>query len=339
LYRHSRFTLERIRIVEMKTLITGAGGFIGSHLAERCVEMGYEVRAFVRYNSSNSWGWLDNSKHKHHMEIVLGDIRDFDSVARAVKGRNVIFHLAALIGIPYSLVSPLAYVKTNIEGTYNVLEAAKNANVESVIITSTSETYGTAQYVPIDEKHPNVGQSPYAASKISADQLAVSYHRSFRLPVRIVRPFNTFGPRQSARAVIPTIIAQVLGGKDEIRLGNLKPTRDLTFVKDTANAFVEIQRSKSLDGETINVGMNMEVSIEELVTQVCDMTGKKVSVISDDERIRPDNCEVERLVCDNRKILSRTHWRPAYDLRSGLKETIEWCTGHLYYYKAEVYNV
>ena len=231
-----------------KVFISGATGFIGSHLAELCVEEGYNVVAFDRYNPNNDWGWLEHSEYCEYMEIILGDIRDFDSVSKALKGCSHLFHLAALIGIPYSYVSPLAYIRTNIEGTYNVLEAARLSGCEQVLITSTSETYGTAQYTPIDEEHPMVGQSPYSASKIGADQIAVSYYRSFNLPVKIVRPFNTYGPRQSSRAIIPTIISQILGGKDEILLGNLAPTRDLTFVRDTASGFIEILRADGLYG-------------------------------------------------------------------------------------------
>jgi len=224
----------------LKVLVTGSGGFIGSHLAEKCIEKGYTVRAFVRYNSNNRWGWLDSSPYKKDFEVITGDIRDFDSVFNAVKGCDAVFHLAALIGIPYSYTSPLAYIKTNIEGTYNILQASKELDVSHILVTSTSETYGTAQYVPIDENHPAVGQSPYSATKIAADQLAISYYRSFGLPVKIVRPFNTYGPRQSARAIIPTIISQILAGKKEIKVGSLNPTRDLTFVSDTCRGFLEI---------------------------------------------------------------------------------------------------
>ena len=244
-----------------KVLITGATGFIGSHLVELFVEQGFQVVAFDRYNPNNHWGWLENSKYKNEIEVILGDVRDYDSISKAIKGCSAVLHLAALIGIPYSYVSPLAYIRTNVEGSYNVLEAAKNLELDQVLITSTSETYGTAQYVPIDEKHPLVGQSPYAATKIAADQLALSYHRSFGLPVKIVRPFNTFGPRQSARAVIPTIISQGLNGSKNLKLGNLEPTRDLTYVKDTCSAFLEIYESEIFFGKATNVGMNTEISI------------------------------------------------------------------------------
>ena len=242
-------------------LITGATGFIGSHLAEYCVEQNFDVIAFDRYNPNNNWGWLEYSSYKNDIQVILGDIRDYDSVYKAMKGCSSVFHLAALIGIPYSYTSPLAYIRTNIEGTYNVLEAAKNLKLEQVLITSTSETYGTAQYVPIDEKHPMVGQSPYSASKIAADQLATSYYKSFELPVKIVRPFNTYGPRQSARAIIPTIFSQIISGKKEIKIGSITPTRDLTFVKDTCCGFIEIMKSDALYGSVANIGMNEEISI------------------------------------------------------------------------------
>ena len=323
----------------MKILITGSGGFIGSHLTERCVELGYEVRAFVRYNSDNRWGWLDYSRYKAEIEVVTGDIRDYDSVYNALKGCDAIFHLAALIGIPYSYVSPLAYIKTNIEGTYNVLQSAKELGTKQILITSTSETYGTAQYVPIDEKHPVVGQSPYSATKIAADQLAISYFRAFSLPVKIVCPFNTYGPRQSARAVIPTIITQLLSGKTDLNLGNTSPTRDLTFVKDTTNGFIEMFNSEKLYGEVTNIGMNEEISIGALANLIADIIGKRITFTTDEQRVRPENSEVERLRCDNSKILAKTHWRPLYDLRKGLEETIEWIKSNLNHYKAEIYNV
>jgi dTDP-glucose 4,6-dehydratase len=245
-------------------LVTGGGGFIGSHLVECLMPLSRHVKAFVHYNSKNNWGWLEQSPYKKEIEVVAGDIRDYDSVYQSVKGCSVVFHLAALIGIPYSYVSPQAYIKTNVEGTNNILQASKELNVEQVLLTSTSETYGTAQYVPIDEKHPSVGQSPYSATKIAADQLGVSYYKSFGLPVKIVRPFNTYGPRQSARAVIPTIISQILSGKNVLILGNLHPTRDLTFVKDTVDGFIEIAKSKDLFGESTNIGMDDEVSVGEL---------------------------------------------------------------------------
>ncbi|MBI2966364.1 MAG: SDR family NAD(P)-dependent oxidoreductase, partial [Bacteroidetes bacterium] len=280
----------------MKTvLITGAGGFIGSHLAEHCAEKGYKVKAFVRYNSMNFWGWLEHSPRKNDMEIISGDIRDFNSVMDAMNGCDSVFHLAALIGIPYSYVAPLEYIKTNVEGTYNVLEAARKLNIRNIIVTSTSETYGTAQYVPIDEKHPLVGQSPYSASKIAADHLAVSYYRSFGLPVKIIRPFNCYGPRQSARAIIPTVITQILEGRKKINTGNTHPTRDLTFVKDLAKGYLALSGAKGLAGEATNFGNKKEISIRDLISLISDLMGKKVSVVSEKKRIRPGKSEVERL--------------------------------------------
>ncbi len=320
-------------------LITGAGGFIGSHLAERCVELGYNVRAFVHYNARNHWGWLETSPLKASMEVISGDIRDFDAVFDATQGCGAVFHLAALIGIPYSYRSPLAYIKTNVEGTYNVLEAGRRRGLDSILVTSTSETYGTAQYMPIDESHPLVGQSPYSASKIAADQLAISYYRSFHLPVKVVRPFNTFGPRQSARAVIPTIVTQILNGSSEVRLGNLRPTRDMTYVKDTVEGFVEIYRSSGLFGEVTNVGMNETISVGNLVKLIAELLQRQVTVKEEEERIRMDGSEVERLQCNNARILAKTKWRPRYTLRQGLSETIGWLKEHMDLYKPEMYNV
>ena len=320
-------------------LVTGATGFIGSHLAEFCAEKGFNVVVLDRYNPNNHWGWLEDSEYKNDMEVILGDVRDYDSVSKAMKGCDAVFHLAALIGIPYSYVSPLAYIRTNVEGTYNVLEAAKNLKLQQVLITSTSETYGTAQYTPIDEKHSLVGQSPYSASKIAADQLAISYYRSFELPVKIVRPFNTYGPRQSARAVIPTIIMQGLSGSKDLKLGNLEPTRDLTFVKDTCNAFLEIYRSKGFLGEVTNVGMNSEVSIGELVKEIMKIMAVDLPVISEEKRIRPENSEVERLVCNNEKLLNGSSWKPEYDLKQGLLETIIWFQENNQSYKQEHYHI
>ena len=308
----------------MKILITGAAGFIGSHLAELCAEQGFEVVAFDHYNSNNDLGWLEGSKYKDYMEIILGDIRDYDSVYKAMKGCKAVFHLAALIGIPYSYVSPLAYIRTNIEGTYNVLEAARNFELEHVIITSTSETYGTAQYVPIDENHPLVGQSPYSASKIAADQLALSYYKSFDLPVKIARPFNTYGPRQSSRAVIPTIITQGLNGSEELKLGNLEPSRDLTFVKDTCSAFLEIFHSDNFFGQVTNIGMNMEISVGELAYEIMKIMGIDPSILLEKIRIRPKKSEVDRLVCNSTRLTSGSDWKPSYNLQQGLAETILW---------------
>ncbi|HVA99325.1 MAG TPA: NAD-dependent 4,6-dehydratase LegB [Bacteroidia bacterium] len=321
-----------------KILITGAGGFIGSHLTEKCVELGYQVKVLLHYNSKNNWGWLEQSAVKKNIEVVTGDIRDYDSVSDAMKDCSEVFHLAALIGIPYSYVSPLAYIKTNVEGTYNVLESARKQQLENVIITSTSETYGTAQYVPIDEKHPLVGQSPYSASKIGADQLAISYFRSFNLPVKIVRPFNTYGPRQSARAIIPTVITQILDGKKTIKLGNITPTRDLTFVKDTANGFIEISKAEKLNGTVTNIGMQEEIAVGDLVQLISELMEKNILIETDSQRVRPDKSEVERLFCNNEKIKQTTKWKPDYTLKSGLLETINWFKEHHFSYKSDIYN-
>ena len=322
-----------------KALVTGAAGFIGSHLTELLVRERWNVKAFVRYNSNNNWGWLEKSKVRDNIEIVTGDIRDYDFVLKAMKDCDTIFHLAALIGIPYSYVSPLAYIRTNIEGTYNILQAAREIRPNNILITSTSETYGSAQYIPIDEKHPMVGQSPYSATKIGADQLALSYYLSFDLPVKIVRPFNTYGPRQSARAIIPTVISQILNGKKEIILGNLTPTRDLTFVKDTTKGFYEIFKSNKLFGEITNIGMNSEISIGDLVKRISKLMGSDIGIISDEQRIRPDKSEVERLYCDNTKLLTNTNWKPDYNLITGLQETIKWIENNMNYFKPEMYNV
>lgn len=322
-----------------KVLVTGAGGFIGSHLAETLVAQGHSVRAFVRYNSRNNWGWLEQSEYRDDMEVIAGDIRNYDSVYDAINGCDTIFHLAALIGIPYSYVSPLAYIRTNIEGSYNVLQVARKLSTDNVLVTSTSETYGTAQYVPIDEKHPLVGQSPYSASKIAADQLAISYFRSFGLPVKIVRPFNTYGPRQSARAIIPTVIAQILSRAKSVKLGNLHPTRDLTYIKDTVNGFIEIAKCDKLVGEVTNVGMNKEVSIGDLVRLIAELMDAQVNIETDTDRIRCTASEVERLRCNNEKLTANSSWSPEYDLKRGLRETIEWFRHNRAAYKACVYNV
>jgi len=329
-------------LLDKKTiLITGGTGFIGSHLAERCVEEGFDVIVFDRYNPNNNWGWLEQSVYKNDVKVILGDLRDYDSVYKAMQGCGAIFHLAALIGIPYSYVSPLAYIRTNIEGTYNVLEAAKNLKTDQVLIASTSETYGNAQYTPIDESHPLVGQSPYSATKIAADQLALSYYRSFELPIKIVRPFNTYGPRQSSRAVIPTIVAQLLNGKISIELGNLSPTRDLTYVTDTCNGFIEIFQSDSLFGEVTNIGVNSEISIGELVQFIANLMGVVLTIESSNDRVRPKNSEVERLICDNSKLLKHTHWKPKYTLEQGISEVIEWMKNpeNLGMFKPEQYSV
>jgi len=323
----------------VKALVTGAAGFIGSHLVEYLVSKGIEVRAFVRYNSRNNWGWLEESSVKEKIEVYTGDIRDCDSVKDAVKGVDVVFHLAALIGIPYSYVSPLAYIKTNVEGTYNVLQAARELHIQRVVHTSTSEVYGTAQYVPIDEKHPINPQSPYAATKSGADQLAVTFYRSFGLPVSVIRPFNTFGPRQSARAVIPTIITQILAGKKKINLGNLDTTRDMNYVLNTVEGFWQVGLHDNSVGEVINLGSGREISIGDLANLIADLIGEKIEIEVDQQRIRPEKSEVERLLCDSTKARELTGWKPRYSLEEGLKATIGWLKEHMQYYKPDIYNV
>lgn len=324
-----------------KVFITGAEGFIGSHLTERLVELGADVTALVQYNSFNNWGWIDpfDKNVKDHINVVTGDIREYDGMKRIIKGQDVVFHLASLIAIPYSYLSPMAYVRTNMEGTTNVLEACREYDVEKIIHTSTSETYGTALYVPIDEKHPMQGQSPYSASKIAADKMAESYHRSFGSPVATIRPFNTYGPRQSARAVIPTIISQILSGKNEIKLGSLTPTRDFNYVKDTAEAFVKIAESDKTVGEVINAGSNFEISIGDTVRKIIDIIGRDVKIVCDDQRIRPEKSEVNRLWADNTKIKELTDWTPKYSIDEGLEETIEWIKNNMQYFKTDIYNV
>lgn len=323
----------------MKVLVTGAGGFIGSHLCEALVEKGYEVKAFVRYNSRNFWGWIENSPYKSTIEVVAGDIRDYDSVEDAVKGVDMVFHLAALIGIPYSYVSPLAYIKTNIEGAYNILQAARESNAKKVIHTSTSEVYGTAQFVPIMEDHPINPQSPYSATKASADFLALSFYHSFDLPLAIIRPFNTYGPRQSARAVIPTIITQILSGKRKIKTGSLHPTRDLTYVKDTVESFIAVAESEKSIGEVINIGMNFEISIGDLGKLISKLMNVEIEMEVEKERQRPEKSEVERLWADNKKAKELLGWFPKYTLEKGLRETIEWFKENLHLYKSEIYNI
>jgi len=322
-----------------KILVTGAGGFIGSHLTEELVRRGYKVKAFIKYNSRNNWGWLDNSEYIDDIEILTGDIRDYDSVFNALEKCTSVFHLAALIGIPYSYISPLAYIRTNVEGTYNVLQASRERKLGNVIITSTSETYGTAQYIPINEKHPSVGQSPYSASKIAADQLAVSYFRSFALPVKIVRPFNTYGPRQSARAVIPSVIIQAASGSKTIRLGNLEPTRDLTYVDDCVNGFFEVFKSSKLWGEEINIGSGYEISIRDISLKILELMGSEAKLAEDKDRIRPEDSEVEKLICDNTKITNLTNWTPKFSLEEGLENTVKWFENNLNRYKSKIYNV
>lgn len=322
-----------------KILVTGAAGFIGSHLVEELVGRGYEVRAFVRYNSRSQWGWLEGLPCLKDIEVYAGDIRDYDSVRDAVRGVDIVFHLAALIGIPYSYVSPLAYIKTNVEGTYNILQAAREEGVKRVVHTSTSEVYGTARYVPIDEDHPLQAQSPYAASKIAADQMALSYYRSFGLPVVVVRPFNTFGPRQSARAVIPTIITQALAGHEVIRLGNLTPTRDFNYVRDTVSGMIAVGLSEKAVGQVLNIGSSREISIRDLVGQIESIVGRKIAVEQEDVRVRPGSSEVDRLLCNNRLAYELAGWRPQYTLEEGLLETVQWFEENLVLYKPNLYNI
>lgn len=324
-----------------KILVTGADGFIGSHLTEELVKSGYEVKAFAYYNSFNTWGWLDTLPEDimSHVEVFQGDIRDPHGVKEAMKGCNAVFHLAALIAIPFSYHSPDTYVDTNIKGTLNVLQAARELELERVLVTSTSEVYGTAQYVPIDEKHPFQGQSPYSATKIGADRLAESFHRSFNLPVTIVRPFNTYGPRQSARAVIPTIITQLLGGKTEIKLGSLTPTRDFNYVKDTAHGFIEIYKSAKTIGEEINIATQNEISIGELAEELIGQINPNAKIVCDEQRLRPENSEVNRLLGCNKKIQDLTDWTPKYTFSQGLAETIEFLRNNLEHYKIDIYNL
>ncbi|MBK9480259.1 MAG: SDR family oxidoreductase [Bacteroidetes bacterium] len=326
-----------------KILVTGADGFIGSHLVEQLLEEGKQVRAFVYYNSFNSWGWLDTltQEKKDKIEFFAGDVRDPYGVRAAMKGCDCVYHLAALIAIPYSYHSPDNYVDTNIKGTLNIVQAARDLNIERVLVTSTSEVYGTALRVPIDETHPRQGQSPYSATKIGADAIADSFYRSFNLPVTIVRPFNTYGPRQSARAVIPTIITQLMAGKKEIKLGALHPTRDLLFVKDTVRGFIAIANSQKTIGEEVNIATQQEISIKDLAQKLIDRINPAAQIISDDVRLRPEKSEVERLLGSAQKIKSLTDWTPQYSLDEGLNATIDWFSkeDNRKNYKADIYNV
>jgi NAD dependent epimerase/dehydratase len=317
-------------------LVTGAAGFIGSHLVERLVREGANVRAFVLYTSDGSWGWLDHSDVKEEIEVVLGDVQDAESVLGAMEGADVAFHLAALIAIPYSYSAPFSYVRTNVEGTLNVLQAARKTGIERVVHTSTSEVYGTAQRVPIAEDHPLQGQSPYSASKIGADKLAESFFLSYGLPVATLRPFNTYGPRQSARAIIPTIVTQALGGAD-IRLGNLAPTRDLTFVQDTVDAFVRIADCADALGQVVNVGTGREICVGDLAELVLRLLGRQLPVVADPERTRPEGSEVERLCADASRARDLMGWEPQWTLEAGLGETIAWIGENLDRYRLGVY--
>jgi NAD dependent epimerase/dehydratase len=336
-----------LNIRKKKILVTGADGFIGSHLTEQLVKQGCNVRAFVYYNSFNSWGWLDHLPEDitSQLEVFAGDIRDPHGVKQAMKGCDIVFHLAALIAIPYSYHSPDTYIDTNVKGTLNVVQAARELNVEKVVHTSTSEVYGTARFVPITEEHPLQGQSPYSASKIGADQIAMSFYTSFQTPVSIIRPFNTYGPRQSARAVIPTIITQIASGQQSIKLGSLHPTRDFNYVKDTVQGFIAVAEAEQSVGEVINIGSNYEVSIEETVQMIAEVMGVDITIECDDQRIRPEKSEVERLWADNSKAKRLLGWEPLYGgkegLKRGLQETAIWFTNpdNLKQYKAGVYNI
>ena len=323
---------------DKQVLVTGSGGFIGSHLVERLVVEGARVRALIRYSSDGRWGWLDHSANKNDIEVVRGDVVDFEFVRRVVSKCNIVFHLAALIGIPYSYQAPMAYVRTNVEGTLNIMSAALEADVLRVVHTSTSEVYGSAQYIPIDENHPLVGQSPYAATKIGADKIAEAFHLSFGLPVVILRPFNTFGPRQSTRAVIPTIITQALSGR-EIRLGSLSPTRDMNFVSNTVDAFIKSAESEAVIGKVINAGSGREISIGELTQLICDMIGVNPVVQSDDYRIRPKESEVDRLLADNTQARTVLGWKPIISLEEGLQRTIKWHQANKDRFRVKEYSI
>lgn len=326
-----------------KVLVTGADGFIGSHLVEHLICSGFRVKAFVYYNSFNSWGWLDTFPKEilDQIEIFTGDIRDPNGVKVAMKDCSIVYHLAALIAIPFSYHSPDSYVDTNIKGTLNIVQAARDLSVERIIITSTSEVYGTAKYIPIDENHPRQPQSPYSASKIGADCIAESFYRSFDLPITIVRPFNTYGPRQSARAVIPTIITQLLSGIEEIKLGDITPTRDLLYVKDTVDGFLKISLSDKLIGQDCNIATHSEISVEDLANEIISQINPNAVIISDDQRLRPSKSEVFRLFGSNKKLKENTDWDISYSFSQGISETIDWFKqpNNLSKYKAEIYNI
>ena len=321
-----------------RVLVTGAGGFIGSHLTEKLVLSGAKVRSFVHYNASGTWGWLDTSSVLNDIEVVSGDITDRDSVFMAMKDIDIIFHLAALIAIPYSYTAPASYVNTNINGTLNLLQSARQLNIEKFVHTSSSEVYGTALYTPIDEKHPLQGQSPYSATKIGADKLAESFHLSFNLPVITIRPFNTFGPRQSARAVIPTIITQCKTG-DKVKLGNLNPSRDLNYVSNTVDGFLLAASTKKAIGETINLGYGDDISIGNLAKLIISIINKNIHIESDDIRKRPENSEVDQLLADNKKARQLLGWEPKVSLRQGLIKTIEWIEDNMEKYRPDIYSI
>lgn len=324
-----------------RVLVTGADGFIGSHLVEMLVEQGFEVRALSYYNSFNYWGWLEDVPRLKEIEVVSGDVRDPFFCNQIVKNTDMIFHLAALIAIPYSYVAPQSYVDTNVNGTVNICKAAMDHGVSRIIHTSTSEVYGTAQYVPIDEKHPLQPQSPYSASKIAADAMAMSFYNSFKLPLTIARPFNTYGPRQSARAVIPSIISQIAAGKKTVKLGDVETTRDFNYVSDTCRGFLELAKSENTIGQTINIGSNFEISIRDTFNLIKKIMNSNVDISCDEARIRPEKSEVKRLWCDNGLINELTGFKPNVPLEEGLKKTVEWfsVSSNLAKYKADIYNV
>ena len=326
---------------DMRVLVTGADGFIGSHLTEALLKDGYPVRALAQYNSFNNWGWLEDIRQNSNLEIVCGDVRDPNYCREISKGIDVIFHLAALIAIPYSYIAPESYIETNVKGTLNICQAAKDNSVKRILVTSTSEVYGTAQYVPIDEKHPLQPQSPYSASKIGADAIAMSFYNAFKLPLTIVRPFNTYGPRQSARAVIPTIITQIASGMKEIKLGDTSPTRDFNYVEDICRGFILLSKCDKAIGETVNIGSNYEISIKETFELIKDIMHSDAKLITDEQRIRPEKSEVFRLWCDNSKIKTLTGFEPKYSIREGLEKTVEWFTNpqNLAKYKPGIYNL
>ncbi len=325
----------------MKVLVTGADGFIGSHLTEALLKEGYKVRALSQYNSFNYWGWLEDINPSSNLEIVCGDVRNPNFCREISKDIDIIFHLAALIAIPYSYIAPESYIETNVKGTLNICQAAKDYGVKRILVTSTSEVYGTAKYVPIDEKHPLQPQSPYSASKIGADAIAISFYNSFKLPLTIVRPFNTYGPRQSARAVIPTIITQIASGVKEIKLGDTSPTRDFNYVEDICRGFILLSKCDKAIGETVNIGSNYEISIKETFELIKDIMHSDSKLITDEQRIRPEKSEVFRLWCDNRKIKALTGFEPKYSIKEGLEKTVEWFTNtrNLAKYKPGIYNL
>lgn len=330
-----------MRLAGRKVLVTGAGGFIGSHLTEALLDAGCHVRAFVRYNSSNSWGWLDSPDRRRGLDVVAGDIRDANGVLQAMKGCDVVFHLAALIGIPFSFNSPDAYVDTNVRGTLNVLQAARQLDVSRLLVTSTSEVYGTAKYVPMDENHPNQGQSPYSATKIAADRLAESFFRSFGTPVTIVRPFNTYGPRQSARAVIPSIAIQLLAGSKTVNVGNLRPKRDFNYVGDTVRGFIALAQAEKAVGQEVNIATGKEYSIRQVAEMLIEEINPRARLSCDRVRVRPRASEVMRLKGDSRRLIRLTGWRPEFSLQDGLAATVAWLRDpvNLARYKAAIYNV